>query len=717
MFVKGHLNFYLPAILLLCAASSAQNKILKSTSFDPIKGFIQFSLAGYDSSLHFILDRFKNFRGQESRHNIFIHKIYKFTRYKTIQISYYNRSLPFQKMDSGNHLQKRRGIAATHLLSSINHQKHSNLIVTDVYLSSSSARRILGRTQLKTIPHIILIYSDIPGTSESEAVPAKHFQRLRKALFTSIFVILDHSNSYLGLLCFTCDEGYEKLEGNFRYPSLLEKWTVINKNMRTARIDINVLAPADIYELVEASNCNTHEENVHTLRTFEDLCLHRILQQLLNYTFNPFRKLPKNLGRIHGEVDTKIVVDTKHVSDMQIQRFEIVGQGMFIDPYIFISVLNPPTGPVFAMLRPLDMVSWICLISAVFGYSIVLFLMPQVSKRLRLLQILMAMTGVILDQPTNVIDKIFKISKIKPLSIMLAWTLWTAMIQQLGNEYKGTMTSLLTAGSTPTEPSNLNELLDSHLPVLTRDGNNIETETVCAIRDLYLQDIMNAMEKPIPASNVFKRLRDSIEWIDTDPFRFGVSLSFNKPVIVMDKNESADLSQPFAIIETQREAEFRHSILNAFSDKWISKIHLVSDMLTSRQMTAVKKNYFWRFFKKGFSIVEEAGLYNRWKSYAWNVWQVRLLKIVQQRVFDEAAKIENKTGKSSQYRMNFPQNIRGFIFARADNHLSSNSHKEIVVSMMVHQTTFLLYIILKCMCICVFISELSFQATCRKRFV
>lgn len=688
-------------------SSEARKAVGNSTTvINPLRNFFLFTLAGYDSSLHFVLETSRNLNSQKFQLNLFIQKAYRLTRYKTVQITFCNAStLLNQTAQNYTTIANKNQLNVGKNISVLNSRKYSNFIVVDVYLSLRGARDILRNFKFKIIPNIILLYCDKP--SKSDSALAKTFQRLRGVPLTSVFTAVHFNYSHFSILCFTCEKGYEIMDGNIRYSALVSKWDAFHKNLQRGRVEINVLTSESVFNFMDTTSCNIHRINVKTLRTFEDLCLHRIVQNFLNYTFNPFKKLSKRQSKLYGDVDTQMVVDSKHVRQMQDRQFEITGRGMVINPYVFFTILNQPDGQVFAMLRPFDTSCWVAISAVLIGYSAVLFLMPLVSKQLHYMGVLLTMFGTILEQPTDTVNRIFRISGIKPFPLMVAWTLWSTMVLQIGNNYKGTMVSLLATKSTPDEPATLKELLDSQLPLITRDGNNIENEVVCAIRDLYLKDILNSMSKPIPASNVFKRLHDSIKWVDAHLSRFESAVAYMKPFNLQDKNESVDLSKTFAIVETNQEAEFRRHLVNAFSDKWISKVYPLSDILTSRQMTAVKRNFFHKFFIKAFSSVEEAGLFTRWATYAWNVWKAALLNAGRFRVNKEAAQVFNATGKRPKYRVNLPKNLNGFIFSKIDHHSSSDLESEMVMSLTVHQATFFLLLFLQAFCVLVFMYELA----------
>lgn len=677
-------------------------------TLNPLRSLFKYTMESFDSTIHLNFDTSQNFSRDKFRMTDLIRNAYKWRRFLTFQITVADNWL-HESLHNCSIIGNKKLFRTCCDQSIYLDRKYSKMLVIDIYPSPHCAKRALNHFSYKVIPNIVLLYFD--QTNRSDSTLAKIFQQLQIAPLTSIFIALHNNYSHLSILCFTCETGFEKVANfsGFNYHNLLSKWTVLNRDLRTARVSISIWEEPAHFALAEISHCNIHSVNVQTLRTFEDLCLHRIIQKFLNYTFNPYRELSWRLSTEHGGVDTQVVVDSIHVERMLYSQFDFISSGMTVDPYVFFTTLNPADNEAFVMLRPFDASSWIVLIVALFGYSAILFFMPLVARNVDFFGIAISLLGTIPDQPANTVYKVFKISRMKPFLLMVAWTLWSAMVLEVGKQYKGALVSLLTAGSTPDEPSNLLDLLNSNLPLITRDGDNIENENLCAIRDLYLPDILVSIEQPIPESNVFKRLHDSIKWVDAHLARFQIAVAFKKHFQLEDKNGSVDFSKNFAIIEARQEAEFRRHILNAFSDKWISKIYPLSNLLTSRQMTAVKRNYFQRFFTKAFSSVEEAGLFRRWATFAWNDWQAVFLRDAVFRVKSEARRLFRTTGERLQYRVNLPENIFGFIFTEKQQRPSSHSVGQMAMTMRVHGTTFFLLLILEAFGVLLFVLELVYN--------
>lgn len=674
---------------------SAEKPHPKSTkNLNPLTDFFLSTLAGYDSSLHIIVDINKGPKKQKLQLNHLIQTAYRLTQYVTLEISILSGSELFhQYSHSHTSPQTKNELGAT--------RKYPNSLVVYIYLCLHSVTDFLWYHNFNIMPQIILFYCEALNISDVSL--EDELRLLRGVPLTSIFIAIPFSYSYLSIVCFTCERDFEIIEGNIRYDALLSKWDNLHKNLQTGQVDVHIHEPDSTFDLIEASSCNTHVANLKMLRTFEDLCIHRIAQQILNYTFSPHKELASRHSEMHGFVDTQLMFDSRHVAEMQQLQFEITGHGMIINPYVFFTILNQLNGPVFAILRPFDIGCWIAVGAVLVTFSAILFLMPLVAKKLSFAEIIFTVFGTILEQPANTVNKIFKISGVKPLMLMVAWTLWSTMVIQGRSNYKGNMVSLLTKKKTPDEPSTLQELLDSKLPLITRDGDDLAFDKVCSIRDLHLKDILNSMKKPIPDSNKFKKLHDSIKWMDPSLSKFENAVAFQEPFRLIDKHEFVDFSKTFAIIETSQEAGFRHRLLNGLSDKWISKIYPLSQILISRQMTAVRMNSFGKYFIQIFSSVEAAGLCTRWASFAWNVGMARMLNQSRNRVNNEATKAGLK------YRVNLPQNIFGFVFANADIHLSHSTEGEIARSLIVHKATFFLLFVLLAICNIVFIFEVASQ--------
>lgn len=704
--VYSKILFFIFTILLRFC--SGKHSMEQKTVQNPFKSFIQFTFTGTDYCVHFIYEGTRNISHQkEAKLSSFIHESYNLRKYQTLQITNYKRvSINHQRSTSSLN----QASIANNIRRYVSHdsRRHAPFTV-NIYMSVRVAQRVLRNSKLKVAPTIILLNCD---KSKSDEALTKAFQKLANVPVTSIIMALHYNNSYLSLICFTCEHGFERIGESNNYKALLLKWKVLNGNLRMAKISIFIQweeKPVN-YKKMESNNCNIHNENVITHRTFKDLCLHKTIQKLLNYTFNPYQKPPRKiLRKPHGAVETSMDVTSLHIQQKRKQQFEILGRGMLVDPYVFFATLDPLGNQVFVMLRPFDMLSWIFLATTILSFSYVLFMMPLVAKNVSFINIFLSVLGTYLDQPTNIVFAIFRITRLKPLALMLVWTMWTAMVVQVGNLYKGTMVSLLAAKLTPFEPSTLQELLDSKLDIVSRDESYVNgTKLIFGLRDLHLNDILNATKKRTSGMSIFNQLHDALRWGVSSLRRFEIALAYKTPFDLRN-NETIDLTKNFAVMETQLEAEFRRDLVTALSEKCISKIYPVSYMLTSRQISAVRKNYFHRFFSKAFASVEESGLYSRWAKFAWSIVKQRMLNDARSNVNKVALDALNETGTILKFRLNLPTNTFGYIFTNQREESYSEFKGEMAMSMAVHKATFAFLLVLLGICFLIFVFEKLFN--------
>lgn len=689
--------FFLVCIIFLYTTCCTDLAFTDATfDLSPLRDLFETTLRDINSTVHFIVDVSKNITLPNFHFEDGLKEAYRTTSFQILQITFTSPTKVYQKQK----LLPRNFKVNTVF-------RKFTWFVTHIYFNLDGAYDILEKSKLKSAPNIAILFCD--KTIKHNSNLTLRFRSFHKLPLTSIFIAVHYQNdhSYKSLLCFTCQLGFEKLAESTTYANLVHKWNRLNGNLREARIAIKFGNTVVQHDKVHLLNCNIHKY-VDLIFSLEGLCLHITAQKILNYTINPEKKLSEILFEEHGNVDTKMVSDSAHVKQAMSEDFEIIARGIMVEPYVFFSVVNQHDGRIFAMLRPFDRATWGVLGLSIGTFSLVLFCMPLVRKRLNFILLGSELLGTFLDQSTDVIYKIFNVVRRKPILLMVAWTMWSAMVLLIGNEYKGEMVSLLTMKSTPPEPTNLEELLNSNISITTKEYSQIGGKLVCALRDLDIKDILKEIKKPIPESNIFKRLTNSLKWVTAGVIELERAIAFKGSMEFVEENESVDFSYPYAIIETKNEADYRHKLATAFSDNWVSKIYPAHDMLGTRCVTAIKRNFFMRQFTKIFARIEEAGLYDRWRTFGWNMIKYILVRSAKVRITREIREKLRTNQASSQEGMNLPQNIYGFIFAGNGEQLSENDEEDMAMDMAVHLATFRLLLGLLVFSLLVFIAEIIY---------
>ncbi|CAL8109709.1 unnamed protein product [Orchesella dallaii] len=506
-----------------------------------------------------------------------------------------------------------------------NTTRRFSLLQASIYLDARYAQRTLkvGMGRFMVMPHLVILINEKPSfqdwrkqKKQKTPLPYEQLHELKDAPLTSVFLVLDNTLSTIKMLCFPCTKQFneQKVSSgfNFNLYNLNRQWDLLNKNFR------GVFVHVDIQHWLTTTNfgtCNIHKYT-ETHNRFAEICVFKILHLKLNYsyTMKDWDKVKFQPWRImheaHGSVFSKIVLERGNMWSLRFAQGSMVSYAMSADPYTFFVVLDKVSrNNMYAILQPFDLSTWIALAVTSIMFSLTLFAISLKSHGLQSTsahRIWFTIIGTVIDQPASDLFQEMHLSS-KRTVLMTLWTLWCLVALNISFEYKGTLVSAITKKPNPKIPETFDSLLASELFMTTFETvKNNEGGGVSMLKGVLLNDILNSLDEPIPNSNVFKRLNDSLIWIPSRYQEFVKNVALNNDISLPD-NSTLSIPQAFAVMDVKTEANLLRILLKFFTDKWISQT-FSTNALISRAYWAVLKNYFHRFFTPSLSRLEESAL-------------------------------------------------------------------------------------------------------------